>query len=70
MSPEQYDELLATTKRMAVTADALSRSMALFAASEKDPSKHSIFWRLHVSLNDCALNLKHAIDAAPTMVQK
>jgi hypothetical protein len=44
--------------------------MALFAASEKDPSKHSIFWRLHVSLSDCALNLKHAIDAAPTIMQK
>jgi hypothetical protein len=69
MSPQQYDELLTTVKRMRDTADALSRSMALFAASEKDPSTHSTFWRLHVALNDCAIGLKHAIEAAPVMVQ-
>jgi hypothetical protein len=70
MTPQQYDELIVTVRHMRDAADALSRSMALFATSEKDPSTHSTFWRLHVALNDCALGLKHAIDAAPTMVQK
>jgi hypothetical protein len=68
MTQEQYNELIVTVTHMRDAAAALSHSMALFAASEKDPSKHSIFWRLHVSLNDCAINLKHAIDAAPAIV--
>jgi hypothetical protein len=51
-------------------AAALSLSMALFAASEKDASRHSTFMRLHMACNDCALGLKHALDTAPTKVQK
>jgi hypothetical protein len=70
MSPAQYSELLATVSHMRDAAAALSQSMALFAASEKDASRHSTFMRLHMACNDCALGLKHAIDAAPTMVQK
>jgi hypothetical protein len=65
MSPDQYSELLTTVLRMCDTAHVLSRSMEMFAQSEKDPSKHSTFWRLHVALNDCALGLRHALDAAP-----
>jgi hypothetical protein len=70
MTPQQYDELIVTVTHMRDAAAALSHSMALFAASEKDPSKHSTFMRLHMACNDCALGLKHAIDAAPTIVQK
>jgi hypothetical protein len=66
MAPAQYDELMTTIQHMRDTADALSRSMGLFAASEKNPAAHATFMRLHVALNDCALGLKHALDTAPT----
>jgi hypothetical protein len=69
MTPQQYDELIVTVTHMRDAAAALSHSMALFAASEKDASRHSTFMRLHMACNDCALGLKHALDAAPLMVQ-
>ena len=41
MTRAEYDHLLATVTRMAEMADILSRSMALFARSEKDPQRHA-----------------------------
>jgi hypothetical protein len=70
MTQDQYAELLTTVTHMRDAAAALSLSMALFAASEKDASRHSTFMRLHMACNDCALGLKHALDTAPTKVQK
>jgi hypothetical protein len=70
MTPEQFDELKTTVTRMRDTADALSRTCHMLAASETDAARHGYFHRLHVSLNDCKLALHHALSAAPTMVQK
>jgi hypothetical protein len=42
----------------------------MLAAGETSAERHGFFHRLHVALNDCALSLRHAIDAAPTIVQK
>jgi hypothetical protein len=69
MTRAEFDHLLATVQRMAETADILSRAMALFARSEKNPQRHATFSRLHSALNDCGLSLRHTLDAAPTMVQ-
>jgi hypothetical protein len=68
MTPEQFDGLKTTVTRMRDTADALSRSMQLFASSEEDPARHAFFHRMHMALNDCAISLRHAIGAAPAMV--
>ena len=68
MTPAQFDELMTTAKHMCDTADALSRSMQLFASGEKDAVRHAFFHRMHTALNDCALSLRHAIGAAPAMV--
>jgi hypothetical protein len=70
MTRAEYDSLLGTVQRMAKTADILSRTMATIAASETQASRHATFHRLHSVLTDTAINLRHAIDAAPTMVQK
>jgi hypothetical protein len=70
MSPEQYSELLATVKRMAVTADALSHTCQMLSAGETDAARHAFFHRLHAALTDCKLALHHALDAAPVMVQQ
>ena len=70
MTPEQFVELKTTVTRMRDTADALSRTCAMLAASETDAARHGYFHRLHVSLNDCKLALHHALKAAPTIVQK
>jgi hypothetical protein len=70
MTPKQFSELLTTAKRMRDTADALSRSCQMFAAVEKDAARHAYFHRLHVALNDCALALRHTIDAAPAVLRR
>jgi hypothetical protein len=68
MSPDQYRELLATVKNMAVTADALSHTCQMLSAGETDAARHAYFHRLHVAFNDCAIGLRQAIDAAPTVL--
>jgi hypothetical protein len=70
MTLEQYEELKTTVTRMRDTADALSRTCAMLAAGDTDAARHGYFHRLHIALNDCALSLRHAIGAAPTIVQK
>jgi hypothetical protein len=70
MSLEQYGELVTTVTHMRDTSDALSRTCQMLAAGETSAERHGFFHRLHVALNDCALSLRHAIDAAPTIVQK
>ena len=70
MTPEQFVELKTTVTRMRDTADALSRTCLMLAAGETSAARHGYFHRLHIALNDCALSLRHAIDAAPTIVQK
>jgi hypothetical protein len=70
MTPAQYQELMTTVKRMRDTADALSRSCHMFATLEKDAARHAYFHRLHVALNDCALALRHTIDAAPAVLRR
>jgi hypothetical protein len=69
MTVAEYDDLLGTVQRMAKTADILSRTMAMFAKSEKDAARHAFLQRLHITLNDTATALRHTIDAAPVMVQ-
>jgi hypothetical protein len=70
MTPEQFVELKTTVTRMRDTADALSRTCLMLAAGETSAARHGYYHRLHIALNDCALSLRHAIDAAPTIVQK
>jgi hypothetical protein len=70
MTPAQYQELMTTVEHMRNTSDALSRTCQMLAASETSAARHGYFHRLHIALNDCATSLRHAIDAAPTMVQK
>jgi hypothetical protein len=70
MTSAQYDELMTTVKRMRDTADALSRTCQMLAASETSAARHGYFHRLHIALNDCAISLRHAIDAAPAMVHQ
>jgi hypothetical protein len=70
MTKEQFDELLTTAKRMRDTADGLSRACQMFARVDKDPARHAFFHRLHVALNDCALALRHTIDAAPAVLRQ
>jgi hypothetical protein len=70
MSPDQYRELVTTIQRMRDAADALGRTCQMLAASETSAARHGYFHRLHIALNDCAISLRHAIDAAPTIVQK
>ena len=69
MNPDQFSELVTTIQRMRDTADALSRSCQMFATGEKDAARHAYFHRLHVALNDCALVLRHTIDAAPAVLR-
>ena len=70
MTPEQFDELKTTVTRMRDTADALSRSCQMFATGEKDAARHAVFHRLYVALNDCAIALRHTIDAAPAVLRR
>jgi hypothetical protein len=70
MTKAELDRLLASATDMAARAEILSRTMAMIAASEKQASRQAIYHRLHMVLTDAAINLRHAIDAAPTMVQK
>jgi hypothetical protein len=70
MSPEQFSELLTTVKHMRDTADALSRTCHMLAAGETSAARHAYFHRMHIALNDCALSLRHAIDAAPHAVTR
>jgi hypothetical protein len=69
MTKAELDRLLAAATEMASRAEILSRAMAIIAASEKQASRHATFHRLHSVLTDTAMNLRHAIDAAPVMVQ-
>ena len=70
MTLEQYEELKTTVSHMRDASDALSRTCHLLAASETDAARHAYFHRMHIALNDCKLSLRHAIKAAPTIVQK
>jgi hypothetical protein len=70
MTPEQFSELLTTAKRVRDTASALSQACQMFARVEKEPVRHAYFHRLHVVLNDCALALRHTIDAAPAVLKR
>jgi hypothetical protein len=67
MTKAELDHLLASATDMAASAEILSRTMAMIAASEKQASRHAIYHRLHMVLTDAAINLRHTIAAAPRM---